>query len=94
MAVTRFKLPFGKMPPKFDANGAEQWRDYCAVTDVNSDRPDEIVIIDLALTGLAKTKAVKVAGVSEAKESDMIELGVEPSSKRGLPIKEIDFDKQ
>ncbi len=93
MIVTRLKLPFGRMPSKFDDSGDEQWQDYCAVTDVNSDKPDEVVIIDLALTGLTKTNAVKVASVSEAKESDMIELGVEPNSKRGLPIKEIDFDK-
>ena len=59
MAVTRFKLPFGKMPPKFNDAGVEQWRDYCAVTDVNSDKPDEVVLIDLALTGLSKTNAVK-----------------------------------
>ncbi len=61
---------------------------------MSSNKPGEIVIIDLVLTGLTKTNAVKVTGVSEAKETDMIELGVEPNSKRGLPIKKIDFDKQ
>ncbi len=94
MTVTRLLLPFGKMPPKVNDAGVVQWQDYCAVTDVNSDKPDEIVLIDLSLTGLSKGNAVKVAGVSEAKESDMIELGVEPNSKRGLPaLKKIGFDK-
>ncbi len=54
MTVTRLKLPFGKMPPKFDDSGDEQWQDYCAVTDVSSDKPNEVVLIDLALTGLTK----------------------------------------
>lgn len=83
MTVTRLKLPFGKMPPKFDDNGIEQWRDYCAVTDVNSDKPDDIVLVDLALTGLTKSNAVKIADVSEATLTDMRDFGV--GANRGLP---------
>lgn len=85
MTVTRLKLPFGKMPSKFDDNGLEQWQDYCAVTDVNSDKPDEIVLIDLVLTGLTKSNAVKVAGVSEAKEADLTDFGIKADTKVGLP---------
>lgn len=85
MAVIRFKLPFGKMPTKYDDNGDEQWRDYCAVTEVNSDKPDDIVLIDLVLTGLTKANAVKVADVSEATDKDMTDAGIDPTDKRGLP---------
>jgi len=85
MAVIRFKLPFGKLPPQFNEKGIEQWQDYCAVTDVNSEKPDEIVLIDLNLTGLTKTNATKVAGVSEGTKFDMEDAGVDVYSKRGLP---------
>ena len=70
--ITRLKLPFGKMPTQFDEDGAQQWSDYCAVTDVNSDKPNEIVLVDLVLTGLSKANAVKVADVSEAKTDAML----------------------
>ncbi len=85
MAVTRLKLPFGKMPPKFDDSGVEQWRDYCAVTDASSNKPDEIVIIDLVLTGLTKTNAVKVTGVSVATEKDLGDFRIDPKLRTGLP---------
>lgn len=85
MAVIRFKLPFGKMPLQYNDKGIEQWQDYCAVTEVNSDKPDEIVLIDLNLTGLTKTNAVKVTGVSEATKFDMEDMDVDVYSKRGLP---------
>ena len=85
MAVTRLKLPFGKMPTKFDDNGDEQWRDYCAVTGVNSDKPDEIVLIDLVLTGLSTNNAVKVSGVSVATEKDLEDYRIDPNLKTGLP---------
>jgi hypothetical protein len=85
MAVIRFKLPFGKMPSQFNDVEVEQWQDYCAVTDVNSDKPDEIVLVDLNLTGLTKTNATKVAGVSEATKFDMEDMEVGVYSKRGLP---------
>lgn len=81
--ITRLKLPFGKMPPQFDDKGVQQWSDYCAVTDVNSDKPDEIVLVDLALTGLSKADAVKAADVSEAKAEDMEAFEIE--EKCGLP---------
>lgn len=89
MTVTRFKLPFGKMLPKFDDNGNEQWQDYCAVTDVNSDKPNEIVLIDLVLTGLSKNNAVKVSGISEATSKDFADCGIDINSQRGLykPVK-------
>ena len=85
MAVTRLKLPFGKLPPHTDDKGVEQWSDYCAVTDVNSDKPAEVVIVDLILTGLSKANAVKVSGVSEATDKDMTDNGVDPDDDRGLP---------
>lgn len=85
MTVIRLKLPFGKMPPKFNDKGVEQWQDYCAVTEVNSDKPDDVVLIDLNLTGLTKTNATKVAGVSEATKFDMEDMEVDVYSKRGLP---------
>lgn len=85
MAVTRLMLPFGELPDQFTDAGVEQWSDYCAVTDVNSDKPDEVVIVDLVLTGLSKANATKVTGVSEATEKDMTDNGVDPNSKRGLP---------
>lgn len=85
MAVTRFKLPFGKMPTKFDDNGVEQWRDYCAVSEVNSDKPDDIVLIDLVLTGLTVLSIVKAVDISEATITDMKDFGVEIDSNRGLP---------
>jgi len=89
MAVTRFKLPFGKLPPQLNDAGVQQWSDYCAVTDVSSNKPAEVVIVDLVLTGLSKSKAVKVAGVSEATNKDMTDNGIDPNAKRGLP----DFKK-
>ena len=85
MVVTRLKLPFGKLPAQFDDAGVEQWSDYCAVTDVSSDKPDEVVIVDLVLTGLTKTKAIKVVGVSVATDKDMTDRNIDPSAKRGLP---------
>ena len=85
MAVTRFKLPFGKMPPKFNDKGVEQWRDYCAVSEVNSDKPNDIVLIDLALTGLSKFNATKAVDVSEAKEADLTAFGITAATKVGLP---------
>lgn len=85
MAVTRFKLPFGKMPPKFNDKGVKQWRDYCAVSEVNSDKPDDIVLIDLVLTGLSKFNATKAADVSEAKEADLTAFGITAATKVGLP---------
>ena len=89
MTVTRLKLPFGKMPPKFDDSGNEQWRDYCAVTDVSSDKPGEVVLIDLVLTGLSTNNATKVSGVSEATSKDFEDYGIDINSKRGLykPVK-------
>jgi len=85
MAVIRFKLPFGKMPSQYNDKGVEQWQDYCAVIDVNSDKPDEIVLIDLNLTGITKINVTKVAGVSEATKFDMEDMKVDIYSKRGLP---------
>ena len=86
MIVTRLKLPFGEMPDKFDADGKEQWRDYCAVTNVSSDKPDEIVIIDLVLTALSKADIIKVADISEATDKDMTDAGIEVGIKIGLPL--------
>ncbi len=83
--ITRFKLPFGKLPAQFDDASVEQWSDYCAVTDVNSDKPDEVVLVDLELTGLSKSNATKVAGVSEATDQDMLDRDVDPDDNRGLP---------
>ena len=85
MAVTRLKLPFGKRPLKFNDKGVEQWHDYCAVTGVNSDRPDDIVLIDLVLTGLSKFNATKAVDVSEAKEADLTAFGITATTKVGLP---------
>ena len=85
MAVTRLKLPFGKMPTKFDDNGDEQWRDYCAVTGVNSDKPDEIVLIDLVLTGLSVNDAIKTPDVKVATSKDFADYGIDINAKRGLP---------
>lgn len=85
MVVTRFKLSFGKLPSQFDDTGMEQWSDYCAVTDVSSDKPDEIAIVDLALTGLTKANAIKIEEVTEATNQDMKDADVNPNDKRGLP---------
>ncbi len=85
MAVTRLILPFGELLDQFTDAGVEQWSDYCAVTDVNSDKPNDVVIVDLVLTGLTKTNAVKIAGVSEATNDDMSDANIDPDDKRGLP---------
>lgn len=80
MEVTRLKLPYKKFPPQFDEDNIEQWSDYCAVTDVNSNEPDEIVMIDLVLTGLNKSNITKQADVREATQDDIKDI-----DKGGLP---------
>lgn len=86
MPVTRFKLPFGKMPSKFNGEGIEQWRDYCAVTDVNSDKPDEVVLIDLVLTGITPASLESDKDISVATAEDLTEHGIEIGAKVGLPL--------
>ena len=93
MDVTRFKLPFGKLPPQHDENGNQQWSDYCAVTDVNSDQPVQIVIVDLVLTGLSEANATKVADVSVATEKNQTDMKVDPNAKRGLKNKQMVTEK-
>ncbi len=84
MPITRLKLPFGKLPPQYNGNGGQQWRDYCAVTDVNSDKSAEVVLVDLVLTGLSEEDATKAADVNVPTEAEQRALGVDPDAKRGL----------
>lgn len=85
MTAFRFKLPFGKLPLKISEGGEEQWLDYCAVTDVSSASPDEVVLVDMDVSGVQKVAIVRDSDISIANPSVQATFEISPTDKVGLP---------